>query len=119
MKFATGAAVLGLLALAACGNPQFEEGFNKAFEKSAKESCAASAQKAGAPADRIEPYCTCFVGQLSGLTAQQKMKLNPNAPEITAAANACLAQTQGAQTQDAPGAQPQMQPLPQQVPPNP
>lgn len=112
MKFVTGAAVLGLLALAACGNPQFEEGFNQAFEKSTKESCVTSAQKAGAPADRIEPYCSCFVGQLTGLSAQDKMKLNPNSPQITAAANTCIAQTQGA----AQPMQPHMQPLPQQPP---
>lgn len=114
MKIITGAAVLGLLALAACGNPQFEEGFNQAFEKSTKEACVASAQKAGAPADRVEPYCSCFVGQLSGLSAQDKMKLDPNGPQIAAAAKTCLAQTQGNQTQPA-----QMQPLPQQTPPNP
>lgn len=106
MKFTSAAAVLGLLALAACGSPQFDEGFNQAFEKSTKESCVKSAQKAGAPAERVEPYCSCFVGQLSGLSVQDKMKLNPNSPQITAAANTCLAQTADLQT----GAPPQPAP---------
>jgi hypothetical protein len=80
---------LALIALSACGNAQFEEGFNKAFEKSTKESCVSSAAKTGAPADQIEPYCTCFVGQLSALSTQQKMKLNPSSPELKAAVEAC------------------------------
>lgn len=80
---------LACIALIACGNPQFEEGFNKSFEKSAKENCMSSAAKSGAPADQIEPYCSCFVGQLGALSTQEKMALNPSSPKIAAAVEAC------------------------------
>jgi hypothetical protein len=89
MKYATSGALIGLLMLAACGNAQFEKGFNEAFEKSARESCMSSAAKSGAPADQIAPYCTCFVDQLKGLSAQEKMKLDPNSPKVAQAVEAC------------------------------
>lgn len=80
---------IALVALAACGNPQFEEGFNRSFEKSTKESCVSSAAKTGAPADQIEPYCACFASQISALSTQEKINLDPASPKVKAAIEAC------------------------------
>ena len=83
----------GALALMLVGCDQaskgFEKGFNEQFAKSTHDSCVKSAVEHGAPADRAEPYCTCFVQQFDKLTAQEKMKLNPSSPELAAAAKVC------------------------------
>jgi len=73
---------LAALGLAACGNAQFEDGFNKGFQKSAKESCLKSAKGAGATDALADSYCTCFVDKVSAWTTQEKMAINPNSEKF-------------------------------------
>lgn len=79
--------LMAALLLAACGQPPGD--FHDAFSTSAKEACVATATNKGSPANKIEPYCTCFVAQFDGLTAQEKMNLGANSPKVRDAAVAC------------------------------
>jgi hypothetical protein len=76
-------------ALAACGQPAFEDGFNKEFAKSAQASCLKSAGAAGVTGPTAETYCTCFVREVSAWPMEEKLNPNPNSEKFRQAVAAC------------------------------
>jgi len=83
-----------VLGLCACGNPEFDRGFNDKWSKTTHDTCVSSASSHNAPADLVERYCTCVVAKLMPLPVSEKMSLNGSSPKLQEAANACLAQLQ-------------------------
>jgi hypothetical protein len=83
-------------ALAGCGQgdsnamkASFDKTFNAAFDKSTHDSCVSTATGKGGDPAAVERYCTCVIGQLDKLSAEEKMKLNQEPDKVTAAAQAC------------------------------
>ncbi len=92
MKFAIGLVMLAAVGLSACGNKDFDNGFNTTWNKKNHDSCVQAATGKGAPAAAAEQYCSCVIAQLDKLSVQEKMSLDPNSPVATNAVNYCNAQ---------------------------
>jgi hypothetical protein len=94
--FFIAAAALMALGLAACEQAKegFDKGFNEKFEVSTHDSCVKSATASGAPASVAETYCSCFTAEIVKLPVEDKMKLTPADPRVSAAAETCRAKVQ-------------------------
>jgi len=86
-----------LLAAGGCSREEvgaYKQAFDKSIEASAansdRESCVATATRAGAEQLRAERYCTCLVAQLDKLTIDEKAALRPGSEKAVQASRYCL-----------------------------
>jgi hypothetical protein len=91
MRTLAGALVVTLLSLGGCEQAQqgFDDGFNNAFAKNAKASCVSTAAKSGASPDVIEPYCTCFVAEVTAWPMKEKMQFDPTSEKLAQVVEKC------------------------------